>query len=73
MLFLDMNNNSYDYLKIHMKNGKILYKGKIDFAESDAKIIDISVSLKNDIIYLVTIIEINKKFGLKYALLNKFN
>ena len=72
MIFLDMNNNSYDYLKIHMKNGIILYKGKIDFAESDAKIIDISVSLKNDIIYLVIIIENNKKFGLKYALLNKF-
>ena len=56
-----------------MKNGKIIYKGKIDVSECGAKIIDISVSLKNDIIYFVVIVENNKKFSLKYVLLNKYS
>ena len=80
MIFLYMNNNLinsqniyYDYLKIHLKSGKIIYKGKFDIAEYDDKLIDVSISLKNDIIYFLAIVESNKKFCLKYVLLNKFS
>ena len=80
VIFFEMNKNiknsqniHYNYLKIHLKSQKIIYSGKIDVVECSDKIIDISTSLKNDIIYFGAIIENNKKFFLKYVLLNKYS
>ena len=64
----------YNYLKIHLIDRKIVYKGKIDSDEkSYINVIDINITLKNGIIYFLIIGEKYAKYYFKYILLNKYN
>ena len=81
LIFFDMGNYFqksediyYTYVKIHLIDRKIVYKGKIDIdKKSNIKIIDINITIKYDIIYFLSIVEKGKVYCFKFILLNKFS
>ena len=52
--FKDSEDIYFNYIKIHLIDKKIVYKGKIDIdKKSNIKLIDLNISIKNDIIYFL--------------------